>query len=366
MAGHGRAAAAAETDEGEEEAHFPPHPPEVDILEKGEFFFLYRPKVETDHPTSVDDVQRMYMILKPEHSKEKEEIKQSQDTGKEGAKHSTDDDDSKRKPAPEHVAAGRRTTEGDSKVHEDRKKADSAGKRSLSPNEKGKQGGEGEEKVDVHKKDLLRFIILGRKRLPDASKRSSPYWGYVDLVTTDINDIKRALGPEEYETKTQGKRHKPAARAAGEGVYCIVKHKKGNQSHTHLIYKLELPEPGKDNSPQHELNIEEEASFIIQVKNPNQPTPPNVGLSNKRRATYPAHLQSNVMGHYRFVSADPVNFLNYEGCEFILIAASDNIERELGVHLDVEHDEKCSALLSLLGKKKEPLNVKPLLEGEWA
>ncbi|MCO5576789.1 hypothetical protein L7F22_030609 [Adiantum nelumboides] len=354
--GGAAAAAAAEADKGEEESHFPSHPREVDILEKGEVFFFYRPKVETEHPTSVDDIQRMYMVLKPEHSKSKEEIKQSHDSGKESAKHTVSDNDSKDKPASEH-AAGRRSAEGDNKSHEDNKQAD-------TPEEKGKKGGEGEEKVNVEKQDLLRFIILGRKSLPDASKRTRPYWGFVDLVTTDIKDIAQALGPEEYETKTRGKRHKPAGRAVGEGVYCILKHKKGNQLHIHLIYKLELPKSEKAHSPQIEMNIEEEGSFLIQVKNPNQSTPPNAGLGNKRKATYPAHLQGN-MGRYRFVSADPCDFLNYEGCEFILISASDNIEEELGVHLDVEHDEKCSALLSLLGKK-EPLNVKPLLEGEWA
>lgn len=361
MAGHD--GGGAESEKETETAHSPPHSPQVDILEKGEIFFFYRPKVETEHPTSVDDVQRMYTVFKPEHSKGKEEVKQSHETGKESVKKQSGDGDGDSESASKDHA-GWRSNEDESKAQEDSKHVDSVKEKSTSSDEKKKHGGEGEEKVNVEKQDLFRFIILGRKSLPDVSKRTRPFWCFVDLVTTNIKDIKQALGPEEYETKTRGKRHKPAARPAGEGVYCILQHKKGNQSHTHLIYKLELPKAEKPHSPQAELNIEEEGSFIIQVKNPNQPTPANVGLGNKRKATYPAQLQSN-MGHYRFVAVDPCDYLNYEGCEFILISASDDVEKELGVHLDVEHDEGCSALLSLLGKKS-PLNVKPLLEGEWA
>ncbi|GJX08461.1 probable amino-acid racemase [Tanacetum coccineum] len=35
-----------------------------------------------------------------------------------------------------------------------------------------------------------------------------PYWGYVEMVTTNIQDIKDALKGEEYETKTRGHKHK--------------------------------------------------------------------------------------------------------------------------------------------------------------
>lgn len=39
----------------------------------------------------------------------------------------------------------------------------------------------------------MRFIIMGRKSLPDPSKRSHPYWGFVEMVTTSIEDVKTAL-----------------------------------------------------------------------------------------------------------------------------------------------------------------------------
>ena len=82
---------------------------------------------------------------------------------------------------------------------------------------------------------------------------------------------------------------------------------------------------------------------------------------------YPAYLQG-AMGYYQFVPLDPCDFLNFEGCEFILISTSDDLEKELGLHLDVQHHESCSTLLRLFGKDHDGCNlyVKPLMEGEWA
>lgn len=37
-----------------------------EILERGEVFFLYRPKIDAQVVHSLDDIQRFYMILKPE------------------------------------------------------------------------------------------------------------------------------------------------------------------------------------------------------------------------------------------------------------------------------------------------------------
>lgn len=184
--------------------------------------------------------------------------------------------------------------------------------------------------------------------------------------------------------------------------------------HTHLIYKLELPGPDEHHEPQEALNIEAEGSYLIQVrertghrkmrimplssvrlgpfhtilcsytfrfellkkklvlwqiKNPEQSNPPTQGLQNKRKATYPAHLQDHI-GSYSFVAADPPDFLNYEGCEFILISASNDIEEELGLELGGEHmaTKERSDLLSLFDgyNNDSKALITPLIEGEWA
>lgn len=43
--------------------HFVLH--DVGVVEEGRIYFLYRPRVNVDHPTSIDDIQRFFMILAP-------------------------------------------------------------------------------------------------------------------------------------------------------------------------------------------------------------------------------------------------------------------------------------------------------------
>ncbi|CAN6300666.1 unnamed protein product [Urochloa humidicola] len=66
--------------------------PKVEIQEKGEIFFFYRPKVDKDSH-GPDDVQRMYIVLRPESGDRAVEEKQASDSGKEGRKHQGGDGD---------------------------------------------------------------------------------------------------------------------------------------------------------------------------------------------------------------------------------------------------------------------------------
>ncbi|GJX48222.1 hypothetical protein Tco_0273412 [Tanacetum coccineum] len=162
------------------------------------------------------------------------------------------------------------------------------------------------------------------------------------MVTTNIQDIKDALKGEEYETKTRGHRHKPPARALGEGVYRILRHqhKKDKKMHTHLIYKLEFPSTegeAAEQQPQEALKVAQEAQ---EGRNEFR------GLKRKRKPVFPKHLQER-FGKLRYHVVDPPDFLNYQGCEFLLISASDNIREELGV--DVHEDSSCSDLINTFG-----------------
>ncbi|GKC57887.1 probable amino-acid racemase, partial [Tanacetum coccineum] len=97
---------------------------------------------------------------------------------------------------------------------------------SVDPNtlQPKKKRGRPTVEVNIEKEKLMRFIVMGQKSLPDptSKKKGRPYWGFVKMVTTNIQDIKDALKGEEYETKTRGHRHKPPTRALGEGVYRIL------------------------------------------------------------------------------------------------------------------------------------------------
>ncbi|KAI3704275.1 hypothetical protein L1987_74491 [Smallanthus sonchifolius] len=217
------------------------------------------------------------------------------------------------------------------------------------------------QEVNIEKSMLLRLIVMGKKSLPNPAERSKPYWGFVELVTTKIQDIKDALKGEEYDTKTRGHRHKPAARALGQGVYRILKHHSGEgdkskKMHTHLIYKLEFPSEGAENRRQEELNVEREGSFLIQIKNPTQG---QLKRKRKKKAIFPAHMQGR-FGKLRYHAADPPDFLNYQGCEFLLISASDDIPKELG--LEIEEDASCSDLVNIFG---ETASADALYRGIW-
>ncbi|KAI3766749.1 hypothetical protein L2E82_16820 [Cichorium intybus] len=294
-------------------------PPAVEIQERGEIYFFYRPKVNKEEAHSSDDVQRMYIVLRPESGETSTQVKQQEEEEEE--EEANDD------PPPT-------------------------------------QGGHGAQEVNIEKNQLLRFIVMGQKKLPDLTQKSRPLWGFVELVTTKIEDVKDALKGGEYDTAKSGHRHKAAARAVGEGIYRILRHHSGKKMHTHLIYKLEFPSEEGQNEPQEALNIEKEASFLIQIKNPTQKGQFR-GLSKKKRAVFPAHLQGQ-FGKLRYHAADPPDFLNYEGCEFLLIAASDDIEEELGLELKGEveetQDASCSDLLNTFG---ETSSANALLTGIW-
>ncbi|XP_012087295.1 uncharacterized protein LOC105646126 isoform X1 [Jatropha curcas] len=298
--------------------------PQIEIQERGEIFFFYRPKVGKEAAHGPNDVQRLYLVLRPESGERAVEEKQDPHSGKEAAK-------------------------------------------SSSATDSATEGGHGSQEVNIGKEPLLRLIVMGRKRLPDPSKKSQPYWGFVDLVTTNIDHVKNALGQEEeYDTSTRGHRHKYPARALGDGIYRILRHNPSKRMHTHLVYKLEFPTEDKQNEPQESLNVERQASFLIQIKNPEQPGSSQFrGLQNKRKAMFPAHLQGQ-FGHRRFIPADPPDFLNYEGCEMLLISASDDIEEELGLELntDTKADPSCSDLLRTFGDAT--VGTSALFEGTWA
>ncbi|RDY11306.1 hypothetical protein CR513_04057, partial [Mucuna pruriens] len=283
------------------------------LSERGEIFFFYRPKVNKEEAHNVDDVQRLYIIMQPESGERAVEEKQELDEG----------------------------------------------------NQRAKKGGHGSQKVNIEEQSLFRFIVMGRKRLPDPSEKSRPHWGFVEMVTTNADHVKTALRGEEYETKTRGQRHTSGARAVGEGIYRILRHKGkgGKRRHSHLIYKLEFPGEGEKKEPQESLNIEREGSFIIEIKNPEKAG--GWGLQNKRKAVFPAHLQGQ-LGHVKFGPADPPDFLNYEGCEFLLISASDHIEDELSLDLDLdlELDASCSDLLNTFGDSALA-STTAFLKGTW-
>ncbi len=208
----------------------------------------------------------------------------------------------------------------------------------------------------------FRLLTIGHKELPSVeSPTRQPFWGLVDRVTSHAEEMRNELSGGRYETKTRGEREQPETRPAGEGVYAIVKH----GDHTHLAYELELPRhPQK---VQEIFHIEEEAGYILSIKNPEHGTDPRFAhLAEQRKPQYPPDLRQRLQGH-SFVPADPPTFLDYEGTQFLLISATEDVQKELGIELDAEQESLESAdLFSDLKLARSERTVEPLIQGEWA
>jgi hypothetical protein len=251
-------------------------PNSVETLERGDVYFLFRPRVEEESPEKLEDVQRMFVVLSPEGS--------------------------------EHY----------------------------------------------------RLMVIGRKQLPEPERSGQDRnWGFIESVSRDAKTIESRLVPQMYQTKTRGTRHLPAVRPIGEGVYRIVRH----EDHTHFVYALELPK--KTGEAQTAFNIEEQASYIISVKNPEVGSPFGAGLGEEQEVRFPRWLQEKFRGR-RFCAADPPDFLDFEGTEFVLISAAEDVREELGIELHPENESGTSAdIFNELKMAKSVHPVKPLFKGEW-
>jgi hypothetical protein len=209
-------------------------------------------------------------------------------------------------------------------------------------------------------KRRYRLMMVPKKQLPTSRKGGEKLWGFVDKVSSKALEVEDELDRREYQTKTRGERVQPEARPAGEGVYAIVEH----GDHTHLAYVLELPDlPGE---VQKSLNIAEEASYIISVKNPEQPSPKGLGLDESSQADFPKKLQDRFRGR-RFVKVAPPEFLNHEGAELLLIGAPGDAYEDLGIELEDEDESESTAeIFRDLRLEKSQHPTEPLLKGKWA
>jgi hypothetical protein len=247
----------------------------ADILERGNIYFIYRPRVEQAVAHGIEDVQRFFVVLSP------------------------------------------------------------------------------------HGRTWYRLIVIGRKKLPEVETHRDKGWGFVGKVSRHPEEIENDLDAQTYRTKTLGERHLAPARPAGEGVYALVRH----GDHTHLVFALELPEhPG---AVQRELNIPEEGSYIVAVKNPEQPAPPGVGLPEPEQAELPPRLQRRFDGR-RFAPIDPPTLLDHEGAEIVLIGAGEDVSEELDVTLDPQHETlETAEIFNDLRIERSHHPLQPLFEGKW-
>lgn len=177
-----------------EEANVPSN-----IFEKGIIYFFMRGRVDIDTPSSVDEVQRTHIILRP--------------------------------------------------IHNDAKLGD------------GPIGDAGNS----------RLLALPKKVFPQSGK--DRFMMFVEKSGASFEELKKEfLDSNDYQTKTAGPRHTPAATPVGEGVYALTS--TGRESH--LAYILTLPETL--DQVQKDLGLKDKGSFILSTKNPEYPGPANAQL----------------------------------------------------------------------------------------
>jgi hypothetical protein len=198
---------------------------------------------------------------------------------------------------------------------------------------------------------VYRRLLVGRKRMPEPSRQR--FWAEIERVCETPDEVCFDLERYEYETKTRGPRVQPPARPAGEGVYVLAQH----GTHAHLAYRLEAPRrPGE---VQRALRILPEASYIVAAFNPE--APPRLGRRPPDVARVPEWMREKFRGR-KFAPLDS-DLLDVAGLELVLIGTSDDVEAELGIHLDAD-SERLDLLGDLrLDPREHPL--RPLADGTW-
>jgi hypothetical protein len=205
---------------------------------------------------------------------------------------------------------------------------------------------------------VWRMLLVGRKRLPAVAPRNERFWAFIDKVARSSAEVVEELQRQTYQTKTRGQRVQPEARSAGEGLYLIVAH----DGHTHLAYQLVLPR--RAGPVQEELRIEERASYIVVVRNPDAPAPPRMASGSRPDPDLSPDERTR-FGRGRFQPLAP-DLLDSEGVELVLIAASTEPEEELGVRFaPQEESEAEAAIFRDLDLERSQHPLEPLFTGAW-
>lgn len=159
-----------------------------------------------------------------------------------------------------------------------------------------------------------RILEVGRKRLP-APDEDSPNWGHVRFAG-DTEGAAGLLDDATYETATMGERHQPAARPVASGTWLL------ERAGRSTVLELSVtPAREDDQELLDQLRIEPEQRLVINVKNPRVRS--DAGLDEEERADLPEDLQARFDGN-RWAPADPIEFLDHVGVEFVLVRADES------------------------------------------
>ncbi|KAG8409344.1 hypothetical protein J3459_017647 [Metarhizium acridum] len=128
-------------------------------------------------------------------------------------------------------------------------------------------------KKTLANKNSARVLILPKKALPSKGER---FMAFVAKANASDDGVEDELAtPADYETKTSGIRHTPAAIKVCEGTYTLSSAAGGRK--THLVYAITQPETLSKFLREH-LKVQDRGSFLISTRNPTYEGPANVQL----------------------------------------------------------------------------------------
>jgi hypothetical protein len=115
-----------------------------------------------------------------------------------------------------------------------------------------------------------RLLVIPKKILPTSPRER--VMGFVEKAGASVQALRDSFLPSEYETKTKGTQHAPAATPVAEGAYTITSHARTSR----LAYLITVPP--KLGEVQRDFGLKSKGSFIVSAKNPKYPGPPTAQL----------------------------------------------------------------------------------------
>ncbi|KAI1420561.1 hypothetical protein F5Y12DRAFT_111548 [Xylaria sp. FL1777] len=182
----------------------------------------------------------------------------------------------------------------------------------LRPLDKDAKLGEG----TIQDTSNIRLIAVPKKVFPRSGRER--WIAFVEKSDSSLQTLReKFLSSSDYETKTAGTRHTPAATPAAEGIYAITT--TGRESH--LAYMITLPY--KLGEVQTELGLREKGSFIISTRNPQYEAPRGTALP--KGPGYPKEVLDEFRS-LRWMPSRP-HHLDYVNTQFLLVGESSGIEK---------------------------------------
>ncbi|KAJ8108026.1 hypothetical protein ONZ43_g6551 [Nemania bipapillata] len=175
----------------------------------------------------------------------------------------------------------------------------------------------------------IRLVAVPKKVLPRSGRER--WIAFVEKSGVSLETIKNEFLPSsDYETKTAGTRHNPAATPAAEGIYAITT--TGRESH--LAYIITLP--SELGEVQTELGLRKRGSFIISTRNPKYEAPRGVALP--KSPDYPKNVQEEFRA-LRWMPSQP-RHLDFVNTQFLLIGESSGIAKATELQKEDEVEDR--------------------------